>query len=95
MSKRERAAALIKEILEEVTGGLEADEDYDLGELEMGFEDLLACTQAAFGLPDNWAGNGEKVNDSLEVFIEHVSSLWDGNTLNGEWRSASELLGGG
>lgn len=95
MSKRDTAAALIKEILEEVTGGLEADEDYDLGELEVGFEDLLACTEAAFGLPEDWTGAGSKVSESLEVYIDLVCSLWDGETLNEDWRSASELLGGG
>ncbi len=94
MSKRERVAALIEEILEEVTGGLEADADFDLGELEMGFEDLLACTAVAFALPEAWTGDGTAVNGSLGAYIDLVCSLWDGDTLDENWRSASELLGG-
>jgi hypothetical protein len=95
MDNREKAVTLIKEILEEVTGGLEADEDFDLGDLEMGFEDLVACTEVAFGLPEDWTGDGSEVNESLKVYVDFVCSLWDGETLNEDWRSASELLGGG
>ena len=94
MEKNKKVTEVVSEILEEVTGGMEFDEDFDLSELDLGFEDLLACTKHAFNLPDNWTDDGSKVNSSLTVFIEFVCSKWTGSEINNDWRSASELLGG-
>jgi len=91
MSNVEKATEIISEILEEVTGGMEFDEDFDLSELEIGFEDLIACTKFAFHLSDNWVANGEKINSTLKVFVEHVCSQWDGSSINSDWMSVSEL----
>ncbi|MFN3199465.1 MAG: hypothetical protein ACE366_13760 [Bradymonadia bacterium] len=91
MDTRARVAELLAEILEHVTGGLEAEPDLPLGSLELGFEGLIACTGRAFGLPEGWVGNGEAVNDTFDVMVDHVAAYWDGATVNEDWPDLSEL----
>jgi hypothetical protein len=86
MDKLQKATQIVGDILEEVSGVV-YDPHLDLGELDE-WEELMNCTESAFGLSDDWAREGEKVSSTLEVFVEYVSSLWNGETINEDWASS-------
>lgn len=85
MGKFEKARKVIFAIFEEATGGLKPNLDTDMGELDLGVEGIWQLTEEVFGLEEGWTEDGQAVNKTLEDYIRHVVSKWDGKILDDRW----------